>query len=200
MLLYLLWSPDGDSSSGKQNRRTKRPIAPSFQHYYPKIVDENGTRASFTFFFFFSLLSAKERKLFLMNTETETKETERKKELKFIQRYYEMHRRRSPWINPCSRNFTADRSRMNASFPQNGSGRSRWSTGWNATRKYGVWTNESPNAPRIIAPLLIQIRERASSSSSSPPRRRAYCNTSFENSHYWVPHPWGACSRVTLVT
>lgn len=198
MLLYLLWSPDGDSSSGKQNRRAKRPIAPSFQHYYPKIVDENGTRASFTFFFF-SLLSAKERKLFL-NTENETKEKERKKELKFIQRYYEMHRRRSPWINPCSRNFTADRSRMNASFPQNGSGRSRWSTGWNATRKYGVWTNESPNAPRIIAPLLIQIRERASSSSSSSPRRRAYCNTSFENSHYWVPHPWGACSRVTLVT
>lgn len=152
------------------------------------------------FFFFFSLLSAKERKLFLMNTENETKEKERKKELKFIQRYYEMHRRRSPWINPCSRSFTADRSRMNASFPQNGSGRSRWSTGWNATRKYGVWTNESPNAPRIIAPLLIQIRERASSSSSSPPRRRAYCNTSFENSHHWVPHPWGACSRVTLVT
>lgn len=48
------------------------------------------------FFFFFSLLSAKERKLFLMNTENETKEKERKKELKFIQRYYEMHRRRSP--------------------------------------------------------------------------------------------------------
>lgn len=47
------------------------------------------------FFFFFSLLSAKERKLFL-NTENETKEKERKKELKFIQRYYEMHRRRSP--------------------------------------------------------------------------------------------------------
>lgn len=23
------------------NRRTKRPIAPSFEHYYPKIVDEN---------------------------------------------------------------------------------------------------------------------------------------------------------------
>lgn len=84
-------------------------------------------------------------------------------------------------------------------FHKTGTGGARWSDGLKRDAK--IWrVNESPNAPRIIAPLLIQIRERASSSSSSPPRRRAYCNTSFENSHHWVPHPWGACSRVTLVT
>lgn len=178
------------------NKTTDRPFLPTL------LSQDRGRERNSSvvhFFFFFSLLSAKERKLFLMNTENETKEKERKKELKFIQRYYEMHRRRSPWINPCSRSFTADRSRMNASFPQNGNGRSCWSDGLKRDAK--IWrVNESPNAPRIIAPLLIQIRERASSSSSSPPRRRAYCNTSFENSHHWVPHPWGACSRVTLVT
>lgn len=92
------------------NKTTDRPFLPTL------LSQDRGRERNSSvvhFFFFFSLLSAKERKLFLMNTENETKEKERKKELKFIQRYYEMHRRRSPWINPCSRSFTADRSRMN---------------------------------------------------------------------------------------
>lgn len=178
------------------NKTTDRPFLPTL------LSQDRGRERNSSvvhFFFFFSLLSAKERKLFLMNTENETKEKERKKELKFIQRYYEMHRRRSPWINPCSRSFTADRSRMNGVVSTKRERKEPLEHGLKRDAK--IWrVNESPNAPRIIAPLLIQIRERASSSSSSPPRRRAYCNTSFENSHYWVPHPWGACSRVTLVT
>lgn len=178
------------------NKTTDRPFLPTL------LSQDRGRERNSSvvhFFFFFSLLSAKERKLFLMNTENETKEKERKKELKFIQRYYEMHRRRSPWINPCSRSFTADRSRMNGVVSTKRERKEPLEHGLKRDAK--IWrVNESPNAPRIIAPLLIQIRERASSSSSSPPRRRAYCNTSFENSHHWVPHPWGACSRVTLVT
>lgn len=74
------------------NKTTDRPFLPTL------LSQDRGRErnSSVVHFFFFSLLSAKERKLFLMNTENETKEKERKKELKFIQRYYEMHRRRSP--------------------------------------------------------------------------------------------------------
>lgn len=75
------------------NKTTDRPFLPTL------LSQDRGRERNSSvvhFFFFFSLLSAKERKLFLMNTENETKEKERKKELKFIQRYYEMHRRRSP--------------------------------------------------------------------------------------------------------
>lgn len=199
MLLYLLWSPDGDSSSGKQNRRTKRPIAPSFQHYYPKIVDENGTRASFTFFFFFHFFQRKRESSFWWIQRTKRK---KKKERKNWNSYNDITRCTD--VDPRELIHAPGASRpivhgWTRRFHKTGTGGARWSDGLKRDAK--IWrVNESPNAPRIIAPLLIQIRERASSSSSSPPRRRAYCNTSFENSHHWVPHPWGACSRVTLVT
>lgn len=147
---------------GEQNDRSPLPSN--------IIIPRSWTRTELERRSLFSLLSASREgeALFEYRERNETKrKKERKKELKFIQR---LHRRRSPWINPCSRRFTVDRSRMNASFPH----RERCTVKHDAK----IWrVNESPNAPRIIAPLLIQIRERGSS-----PRRRAYCNTSFENS------------------
>lgn len=178
------------------NKTTDRPFLPTL------LSQDRGRERNSSvvhFFFFFHFFQRKRESSFWWIQRTKRK---KKKERKNWNSYNDITRCTD--VDPRELIHAPGASRpivhgWTASFPQNGNGRSCWSDGLKRDAK--IWrVNESPNAPRIIAPLLIQIRERASSSSSSPPRRRAYCNTSFENSHHWVPHPWGACSRVTLVT
>lgn len=146
---------------GEQNDRSPLPSN--------IIIPRSWTRTELERRSLFSLLSASREgeALFGYRERNETKrKKERKKELKFIQRYYvDVDPRELIHALEASRSIVHGWTRL-------------FHIGCTVKHDAKIWrVNESPNAPRIIAPLLIQIRERGSS-----PRRRAYCNTSFENS------------------
>lgn len=100
---------------GEQNDRSPLPSN--------IIIPRSWTRTELERRSLFSLLSASREGEALFEYR-ERNETKRKKERIEIHTTI-LRRRRSPWINPCSRSFTVDRSRMNASFPHRMHGETR---------------------------------------------------------------------------